>query len=133
MPRAEAYNLQSTYLRLRSDATAERLPFDDSFWTSVISGRLGAFRDEYLVMCWTFDGAWPSWEQHPNGDEIVCLLAGGAVTFVLEGPEVNTEVKLERFGDYVFVPKGVWHTAKADAPATMLGITAGEGTQMRPA
>jgi hypothetical protein len=70
------------------------------------------------------------WEMHPNGDEIVCLLAG-AVTFMLEGNEGTQAIELNEGGAYVIVPKDTWHTAKVRRPSRMLSITAGEGTQHR--
>jgi len=36
-------------------------------------------------------------------------------------------------GRLLVVPKGVWHTAKVRNPARLLAITAGRGTQHRPA
>jgi quercetin dioxygenase-like cupin family protein len=125
-------NIQSTYLRLRPDSSVEKLPFDASFWPRLIRGELGDFHHEYLVTCYTYTQDWPSWECHPNGDEIVLMLSG-RTTFLLETPGGNTELKLARAGDYAFVPRGTWHTAHTDTPTTMLFITAGEGTQNRPA
>jgi uncharacterized cupin superfamily protein len=125
-------NLTSTFLRLRPDSSIEQLRFDDSFWPSLMSGKLGTFRHEYLVTTSSFHQDWPNWEVHPNGDEIVCLLSG-AVTFVLEREGGNDLVTLGRVGDFAFVPQGTWHTAKTQVPTVMLFITAGEGTQGRPA
>lgn len=125
-------NIQSTYLRLRPDSSVEKIPFDESFWPRLMNGELGDFRHEYLVTCYSYDEDWPSWECHPNGDEIVMLVSGKA-TFLLETPGGNTQLVLERMGDFAFVPRGTWHTAHTDTPTTMLFITAGEGTQNRPA
>ena len=124
------YNLSSTYLRLRSDVSIEPLPVDDSFWRRIVSGELGTFHNEYLVTLHSFDSDWSSWEMHPNGDEVVCLL-GGEVTFILEQQNEHHAVELKESGAYVIVPKGTWHTAKVVAPSQMLFITAGEGTEHR--
>ena len=43
------------------------------------------------------------------------------------------EIALDRAGAFVIVPKGTWHTARADGHCEMLFITAGEGTRHRPA
>ncbi len=129
---AETANLNSTFLRLRPDCSVEKLPFDDTFWPRLMSGKLGSFHHEYLVTTATYGSNWPSWEQHPNGDEIVCLLSG-AVTFILELPDGNQKVQLSRVGDFAFVPQGVWHTAEVSVQSTLLFITAGEGTRGRPA
>lgn len=132
MTKAGALDLASTYVRLRPDASIETLAVDDSFWGRLMSGQLGSFHNEFLVTCHCFSADWPTWEMHPEGDEIVCLLSGSA-TFVLER-EIGTEtVELKESGAYVVVPKGVWHTAKPHGFARMLFITAGEGTQHREA
>jgi mannose-6-phosphate isomerase-like protein (cupin superfamily) len=125
-------NIQSTFLRLRPDCTVEKLPFDATFWPRLMGGELGDFHHEYLVTCYTYAEDWPSWECHPNGDEIVLMLSGQA-TFILESPGGNIVLSLERTGDYAFVPRGTWHTAHTSTATTMLFITAGEGTLNRPA
>ena len=132
MPTVSAKRVASTYLRLRPDSSIEELPVDAGFWPRLMRGELGDFHHEYLVTSYTYAADWPSWESHPNGDEVVCLIAGRA-TFILETPGGNTEVTLENAGDYAFVPRGIWHTAKTSVPTTMLFITAGEGTRTRPA
>ena len=125
-------NIQSTYLRLRPDSSIEELPVDATFWPRLIAGELGNFHHEYLVTSYTFSSDWPSWEIHPNGDEIVLLISGQA-TMVLETTEgPHTQVELTAPGNFAFVPRGTWHTAKIHAESVMLFITAGEGTSNRP-
>ena len=125
-------NLASTHLRLHPDVSVEKLPVDETFWPRLMSGELGDFHNEYLVTAFTFEEDWPTWEIHPKGDEIVVLLSGKA-TLVLESDTgTDTEVTLEKAGDFAFVPKGTWHTARINTPAHMLFITAGEGTENRP-
>ena len=125
-------DLSSTFLRLRSDASVEPLPVDATFWQRLSSGQLGTFHHEFLVTTHAFDKDWPMWEMHPNGDEVVCLLSGAA-TFVLERDGAHHTIDLDTPGSYAIVPKGTWHTARARAASNMLFITAGEGTQHRPA
>lgn len=120
----------TTYLRLRPDAV-EPLPVDGTLWPRIMRGELGDFHHEYLIAQFSFDCDWPVWEQHPHGDEVVCLLSG-AVELVLELPNGHHSVMLERSGSYAVVPKGTWHTARTRVPCTMLFITPGEGTQHRP-
>jgi mannose-6-phosphate isomerase-like protein (cupin superfamily) len=128
-----APTLESTYLRLRPDCSIEKLPVDATFWPRLISGELGDFHHEYLVTSYTYSDDWPSWEIHPNGDEIVCLISGAA-TMVLEAPDgQHTRIELQQPGSFAFVPRGTWHTAKTSQPTAMLFITAGEGTRNRPA
>jgi uncharacterized cupin superfamily protein len=127
------FNLDSTFLRLRgADLSAEPLPVDATFWPRIMSGKLGTFRNEYLVATSSFDEDWSNWERHPAGDEIVLLLEG-AVTFVLETARGERRVALNERADYVVVPRGTWHTAKTATPTRMLFITPGEGTEHRPA
>ncbi|MBK8147608.1 MAG: cupin domain-containing protein [Acidobacteria bacterium] len=102
------HNLESTFLRLRPDASIEKLPVDDSFWPKIAAGAFGDFHNEYLVTVNRFDSDWPFWERHPNGDEIVCLISG-RIVFVLDGAG---ETELSNPGDFAFVPKGAWHTAR---------------------
>lgn len=124
------FDLSSTYLRLQTDAAIEPLPVDEKFWQRLAGGELGDFHNEYLVTSFAFDADWPTWERHPKGDEMVCLLSG-AVTLVLERDGHRSEVELSEPGSYVIVPRGAWHTARVRAAARMLFITAGEGTEIR--
>ena len=127
----DVHHLLSTYVRLRPDASVETLPVDDTFWPRVADGALGNFRNEYLVSCYDFDRDWDSWENHPHGDEIVCLLAG-ATTFVMETIGGERRIELREGGSFLVVPKNTWHTAKVGVPSRALFITAGEDTQQRP-
>ncbi len=124
------FNLETTYLRLRNDASIEPLPVNAEFWPRLMTGALGTFHHEYLVTMFEYAADWPNWEMHPNGDEIVCLLEG-RVTFVLERSGREERIELAAAGAYVLVPRGTWHTAKTSTPSRMLFITAGEGTQHR--
>lgn len=125
-------NFATNYLRLRADNTTESLPADDQFWPALISGRLGTFNREWLVSSYTNEGNWPTWECHPNGDEVVCLLAGTA-EFVFDREGSEEVVVLSEAGAFVVVPKGVWHTLRDARQCQLLFITAGEGTLHRPA
>ncbi len=126
------YNASTDFLRLRGDCTVEAMALGNDFWPQLMSGKLGDFHNEYLVATSSFDRDWSNWECHPNGDEIVLLLSG-RVTFVLETSEGEKREDLTIPGDYVRVPQNTWHTAKTSTSTTMLFITAGEGTQHRPA
>jgi uncharacterized cupin superfamily protein len=130
MNHASTPNALTTFLRLKPDARAEKLPVTDAFWPDLIGGRLGNFHHEYLVSCAAFETDWPAWEIHPMGDEIVYLLSG-AVDFILETPEGEQQVSLRNSGDFAFVPIGTWHTANILEASRMLFITAGEGTHNR--
>lgn len=127
-----SYALAENYLRLKPDSAIEVLAGGPAFWEKLMKGEFGRFQNEYLVTTSTFTEDWPSWENHVNGDEIVILLSG-RVEFLLELPSGTVRVAIDEPGRYVRVPRNTWHTAKTSVPTTMLFITAGEGTQVRPA
>lgn len=64
---------------------------------------------------------------HPAGDEFVMLM-GGAVEFVLWRDGWEESLHLDRSGQYIIVPRAVWHTARPREQADLLFITPGEGT-----
>ncbi|MBW4517685.1 MAG: hypothetical protein KME11_20975 [Timaviella obliquedivisa GSE-PSE-MK23-08B] len=51
--------------------------------------------------------------------------------FVLEQDGSESLVALNTPGDYVLVPRGIWHTAKVHSSSSLAFITPGEGTQCR--
>jgi len=123
-------SLQETFLRLRPDGSVE--PLDaEGFWPKLIGGQLGAFHHEYLVTTLRFTESWQGWEQHPLGDEIVCLLSGH-LTLIQQSAAGEVRTGLTRAGEFAVNPRGIWHTADVHAESLVLFITAGEGTQTRP-
>lgn len=84
-----------------------------------------------LLSALSMDADWTNWEMHPAGDEILFMLEGKA-TFVLELSDQLSEIGLGA-GRLLVIPQGVWHTAKVREPSRLLAITAGSGTQHRPA
>jgi mannose-6-phosphate isomerase-like protein (cupin superfamily) len=130
---------QTNYLLLEPDGAAVLLPGGREFWSQLMSGdasdpgirRLLASENGRLLSALSMDADWTNWEMHPAGDEILIMLDGNA-TFVLDHPDGATTVLLSA-GRMLVVPKGVWHTAKVSEPARLLAITAGLGTQHRPA
>ena len=84
----------------------------------------------WLVQMFGFSASWSSWERHPAGDEAV-ICTSGAITLIQELPDGPRKLAL-RAGDYALNPRGVWHTADVEGPATALFITAGRGTEHRP-
>jgi len=124
------FNMKSAYARLRPDGSAQSLPVDVEFWQDLSAGKFGDFHNEYLVTTQSFTQSWPLWEMHPKGDEIVVLIAG-SVDVILEKKAGNKILPLREPGNWVLVPKGLWHTARVHALSVLLFITAGEGTQHR--
>jgi len=67
---------------------------------------------------------------HPHGDEIVSLVSGNA-DMILRHDSEDHCVRLSMPGEFVIVPRGVWHTARVHEPTTMIFVTPGEGTENR--
>jgi mannose-6-phosphate isomerase-like protein (cupin superfamily) len=131
MGQPTAYAFPNTYVHLADDGGAIPLALTDSFWPDLMSGKLelGPGR---LVSFFEFDADWDSWEAHPAGEEVVCLISG-AMDLVLELPQGNETVELREPGAFLLVPRGTWHTARVREPSRAMFITAGEGTEHRPA
>lgn len=121
-------NLSSTFVVVNPDLSATPVDVTPTIWEE-LDRRFDQFKGRVLVSCFSFESDWPTWERHPAGDEIVCLLSGRA-TFLFEGGGAPLELR-ER-GEFAVVPKGVWHTAKTSVPTTMLFVTPGEGTENKP-
>ena len=118
-------DLASTFVVLQPDQSAAPVPVTPTIWQELDRDFEG-FSGRVLVSCFSFDSDWDTWEMHPAGDEIVCLLSGRA-SFEIEGRGHVAELSVP--GTYVIVPRGTWHTAHARVPTKMLFITPGEGTQ----
>jgi mannose-6-phosphate isomerase-like protein (cupin superfamily) len=132
-------DLSENYLMLEPDGAAVLLPGGGEFWSQLMSGdatdpgirRLMGSEHGRLLSALPMSADWTNWEMHPAGDEILFMLDGKA-TFLLDLPDGLSEVALSA-GRLLVIPKGVWHTAKVSEPARLLAITAGRGTQHRPA
>jgi len=129
MSNYEKFNIHSTYLVLGDSGDTIPISVCDNFFQS-LADKFGDFSDKRLVSHFSFDRDWDSWEVHPHGEELVCLLSG-QIDFVLEQGESEISIALEEPGDCVLVPRGVWHTAKVHKPCSVLFITPGEATQHR--
>ena len=87
-----------------------------------------SFSGHSLIAMHRFSGDWSTWECHPHGDEIVCLIDGSA-EFLLQTESGIVSTVLDSPGSYVCVPANTWHTARIASSATCLFFTPGEGTQ----
>ncbi len=90
--------------------------------------KYGDFAGHELISCYEFEADWASREAHPHGDEIV-LLIYGEVEFILESELGEKSYTLTEQGQYIVVPKGVWHTAKIKRKSKLLFVTPGQGTE----
>lgn len=71
------------------------------------------------------------WELHPEADEAVCCLVGGARLHLrpTEPGGAEEEVPLPA-GTAVVVPRGRWHRLTLDAPSDLMSITLRRGTRL---
>jgi mannose-6-phosphate isomerase-like protein (cupin superfamily) len=135
----DTIDLFKNYLLLESDGDAITLPGGGDFWSQLMSGnpvdagirRLMGSEHGRLFSALDMGSDWTNWEMHPAGDEVLVMVQG-AVTFRFEEAAGTREIELTA-GRVLIVPRGVWHTAKVHTPTRLLAITAGQGTQHRPA
>jgi quercetin dioxygenase-like cupin family protein len=126
----KSFNIANTFVALGQDSRARPLPVNDDFWPALIAGRLGPVHR--LVSYFSFATDWSTWERHPAGEELVCLLEGDVELHLEKEDGTRDTVVLNEPGAFVLVPPNTWHTAKVRRPAKMLFVTAGEGTENRP-
>jgi len=126
MPNLSVFNLAEYFAQLTLDNGCLPVKVDASFWEHGIAelppGRLVSMVES--------DADWLSWERHPNGEEMIIQLSGQLI-LILESNGSIVEQTLEE-GDFVIVPRGVWHTANVSASGRALFITPGDGTENRP-
>jgi mannose-6-phosphate isomerase-like protein (cupin superfamily) len=124
------HDLASMFVVLQPDQRAALVENAPGVFEA-LDRRFAGFKGHLLVAAFAFDADWPTWERHPAGDELVCLLSG-SVTLVLERGGTEERVELDKPGEYVIVPQGTWHTAHTTGPANMLFVTPGEATENKP-
>jgi mannose-6-phosphate isomerase-like protein (cupin superfamily) len=84
-----------------------------------------------IVSLFRFEEPWTSWEMHPSGEEVVCVVQGH-MTLHQELPDGSRESHELGPGEYAINSRGTWHTADAGEPVVALFITAGKGTTHKP-
>ena len=67
-------------------------------------------------------------EMHPDGDEILYLIAGKARVVFLDSDADDIEL---RPGDGMVVPQGVWHRVDILEPCQIVYLTPGPNNQFR--
>ena len=121
------FDLETTRLILGPGGTATPKAVTPAFYEE-LDLEFGGFAGHVLVSRHAFSEAWPGWEIHPKGDEIVYLLSGD-VDFVFWSDAGETTLRVDRPGMCIVVPTGTWHTARPRRPSEMLFFTPGEGTR----
>ena len=123
-------DLALNYLHLRGESDVDRHQATPGFWEDLPNR--ADLHEGRLVVPSRFDGDWPKWEVHHQGEELVVLLEG-EFDLLLEGNGVQERVPLRRAGDTAIVPRGVWHTADVPIRASALFVTPGAWeTEHRP-
>ena len=130
MSESDALDLGSTYVVVGPDHSAVPVQVTPDIFEE-LDRRFEGFKARMLVASFSFESDWPTWEIHPAGDEIVCLLSGD-VTMVLQRVAGEEHVRLRQPGSFVIVPAQTWHTARTSTRTTMLFLTPGEGTRNKP-
>lgn len=122
--------IERDFIVLSPDKKASVEPADETLYDR-LDEKYNSFIGHELISLYEFESDWSNWEIHPHGDEIV-LLISGEVEFLLEVESGQSRITLREQGQYLVVPKGVWHTAKTNSKSKILFITLGQGTQHRP-
>lgn len=65
------------------------------------------------------------WEMHPECDELLYILAGEVELEILPSDGGEGEINKLGKGDFLVVPKGLWHRQKTSADLQELYITPG--------
>ena len=120
------FHIDTTRLVLAPGGNAIPRPVTDDFYESLERDFKG-FAGHSLVQRYSFSEAWPSWEMHPAGDEMVMLLSGAADLILWRGDSEEC-IQVDQPGQFLLVPRGTWHTARPRPQAEMLFVTPGEGT-----
>lgn len=126
---ANPANLKTTFVIVDDNQSAVPMQVTDSFWPD-LDQKFGDFAGHSLIASFSFDEDWPTWEIHPHGDEVVCLMSGDA-TMILDTSDGETRVRLNEPGAFVIVPQATWHTAQVHSTTTMIFVTPGQDTENR--
>ena len=112
---SQAYHIAQTRGIFRPDSRLDLKAVTPTFFPD-LDKSYPDFQGHILVSQFSFDEPWPTWEVHPEGDEMVLLLSGDT-DMVLAGEDGSeTIMRVSTPGEYVVVPKGAWHTARPHAP-----------------
>lgn len=120
-------SIEKDFIVLNADKVATLEPCNSTLYER-LNKNYDGFKGCELIACHSFTEDWPTWETHPNGDEVVMLLSGKA-ELILQLSEGEQSVTLDEAGAFVIVPKNIRHTARISEQAKMLFITPGEGTE----
>jgi mannose-6-phosphate isomerase-like protein (cupin superfamily) len=122
------FELGATYVQLKDGGGAVQVEAGNDFWAKLPTRPELADGRLVWVSAQVRDSA--NWEMHPQGEELIYLLAGAIDLAVLAGDTERTITI--RPNNACVVPRGIWHRFIVQKPASILSITPAEGTQQRP-
>ena len=123
----EINNIENAVAILKPDLRVDTLQHSPDMYAA-FDRDYDEFKGHTLVAAFDCTEAWSQWERHPAGDEIVMLLSG-EVELILRGTQGDETLRLAIAGEFVVIPRGIWHTARPVKPGRMLFITPGAGTE----
>jgi mannose-6-phosphate isomerase-like protein (cupin superfamily) len=120
------FNPSRTFVQLEPGGSVTALKVDKNFWAGLRSRRIEGHLAGLVPMYRDF-----SWEMHPDGDELLCVVSG-AISVVLQqdGAENTTEVSA---GRAFVVPRGIWHRVLVREAGKLVFCTPGPRTEHRSA
>ena len=117
-----SYQMGAFFAHVCNSESVLPVKVTDKFWSESVSD-LPAGR---LVSQLETKTSWPTWEMHPNGDEMILQLSGQIQ--LLFGTDADHTSLVLQPGQFLVVPMGIWHTANALGTSKALFITQGSGT-----
>jgi len=126
----DSFDPAATALYLEDGGRAQALPLDSDFWRDLQEGRI-AVDNGWLTMVLPMSGDTAHWEMHPEGEELL-LAQSGAFIVVMETPQGERRVRLDRKTPAYVMPRGTWHRFEVEQPGDILFATYGRGTQHKP-
>lgn len=70
-------DISSTFVVANRDLHADTVAVTETIWSD-LDHKFGNFAGHTLIASFSFHDDCPTWEIHPNGDEVVCLMCGDA-------------------------------------------------------
>ena len=126
----DSFDPAANALYLEDGGRAQTLPLDENFWRDLQEGRFDVDHG-WLTMVLPMSDDTPHWEMHPEGEELL-LAQSGAFTAVMESPDGERRVRLDRATPAFVMPRGTWHRFEVERPGEILFATYGRGTRHKP-
>ncbi|MGE0800428.1 MAG: cupin domain-containing protein [Lautropia sp.] len=119
------FELDGNLIALGGDNAAAEVPFrippDDPAAIDRLVGIVD-FADDESVHA-------DHWEIHPDGDEVLCVLAGRLLATVEQPNLPEREVELGE-GQALIIPRATWHRLQVLAPGRLLFLTPPGGSDL---